>query len=200
MMKWHVRMGANSRMTFEPCWVPWGNEHVAPGAAQQTCRSLAQTEILLTTEERKRTNTAPTRARARNRAKDGFHNRKPDALKFSSTDHSLCQTAVHMIPFSTLVFTACTLHSPSAPITLNFPTLDQCCVFIIRRLKYPATPTNQQEDTCTRKHEKRPEACVRQHGNNSLLRVPQSPRSSTTVQYLRVSTYSGMRLSSEVAT
>ena len=40
------------------------NEHVASGVAQQTCCPLAQTEILLTTEEGKTTNTAPTRARA----------------------------------------------------------------------------------------------------------------------------------------
>ena len=74
------------------------------------------------------------RQRAQNTATRPFHNHKPETLDFSSTDQSLCQTAVHMIQFSTSVFTAAPIILQCSCNSLKFPTLDQCSVFIIRRL------------------------------------------------------------------
>ena len=155
------------------------HEHVASGVTQQTCCPLAQTEILLTTEEGKR-QTPRQHARERETAPESAEHRdktvpQPHAWNdlISSTDHSLWQIAVHMIPFSTSVFAAPpTIHSAS--VTLNFPTLDQCCVFIIRRLK--TLHTNQStrgyvhsahgSTRNTRKHA---------YGNTTTTVSPQSP-------------------------
>ena len=116
----------------------------------------------------------------------------------SSIDHSLCLTAVHMMPFSTSVFTAApTIHQCSCNSELS--TLDQCCVFIIRRLNI--LHTNQSTRGYVHKEARETPGSTRAATRQQQSpHSPQPPRSSTTVQYARVSTYSGMRMSSEVAT
>ena len=120
---------------------------------------------------------AKPRQRAQNTVTRRLHNRMPETIQFP-------QQITHCVR---LLFTwypsphrSSQLHQPctSASATLKFPTLDQCCVFIIQRLN--TLHTNQS--TRGYVHKEAPEtpgstraATRHQQSPHS----PQSPRSST---------------------
>ena len=93
-------------MTFEP-WSALSHDDVASSALRSRSVLGTQTKDKQTryySQLKGRQCSAPQCPR--NTATTPFHNRTPETLLVSLTDHSFFLTAVHITPFSTSVFTA----------------------------------------------------------------------------------------------
>ena len=161
----------------------WHNKRAVHSHKLRYCSQLRKEN------DKHRANTrgsAKPRQRAQNTVKERFHNRMPEMLLFPQqiTHYDRFVITWYPSPHRSSRF-----HQPytSASVTLNFPTLGQCCVFIIRRFN----TLHINQSTRGYVHEEAREtpgstrAARRQQQSSHS---PQSPKSSTTVQYAWVRT------------